>query len=287
MAKGGYHYTIVSSANVPSALSLALRKAEHAIAWLLCHAGADINEVDSEGMTALHRACRDGRLKEIELLLSNGADLTAKHKSGSTALHYAVLNGRERILHLLLSQSAARQVIDGRDGKGNTALILAILRRNEAMLQSLVTSGASCEGHDSAGLTPLHLAASLGFNTGLALLLSRTNDIDEIDNHGYNAIHHAVNSSDANRDTIQLLAEGGVNIEAQDDSGLTPLMLAVHLGHVSMTHHLLAQSVDVYARNDRGWSAVDLIDSQGYQSREHNLIRTLLLRRPSEFDEFP
>ncbi|KAG8355593.1 hypothetical protein FVEN_g6498 [Fusarium venenatum] len=262
----------------PSPLLMALKSSQYAIAWLLCQNGADIDEVDEKNMTLLHRACDGGRVNEVEFLLSNGANLGVKDTAGFTALHYAVLSDQEKVLNAVLSRRSVEDMIDEPDTRGNSALLIATMRGNVSMIQNLTNRGASLQYTDSNALTALHHVASLGLNVALEYLVARSMAINQRDSRGYTVVHHAVCSSNTNADTISLLAEGGANLEACDDQGLTPLMWAVHLGKVSHTRELLIQGVDRYAGLDTlGWSVIDLIHSNECQGRDHDVVRTLLL----------
>jgi ankyrin repeat protein len=272
----------LSHIDVPSVLNLALQKTEYSIAWLLCQNGADINCIDNKGMTSLHRACYDGRHKEVEFLLDNGVESRIKDTAGFTAIHYAVLRGWEEILSLLVSRSSVKKIIDEPDDQGNRALILAVLRKNETMVEALIRNGASCDDQDSAGLTALHHAARLGLYKALELLVHRTADIGLVDRQGYTVVHHAVNCNEPStgyykvENMIRLLGKVGADLEAQDHSGLTPLMLAVHLGRVAQIRGLLQQGVAVNTRNEQGWSAMDIINAQEDRGWEQAYIGRLL-----------
>jgi ankyrin repeat protein len=273
----------LSDANVPSVLDLALQKAEYSIAWLLCQHGADTNEVDEKGMTRLHRACYSGLVNEVEFLLDNGISPGIKDSAGFTALHYAVLGGWEALVSLLASRGSVRDIIDEPDSKGNSCLVLATLRKNKSMVQALILNGASVERQDSAGLTALHHAARSGFEDVLSLMIDRSLNLDMTDNRGYTAVHHAVNGTEMADGTIRLLKKAGADLEMQDYAGLTPLMLAVHLGFPSVTRQLISQGVDRHRRNAQGWSAMDILDSQGY-SGKIQLMRAILTESPSNSD---
>ena len=49
-----------------------------------------MNDVDAEGLSALHRAVRVGDVSTVVTLLDNGADINVLGKSGLTPLHAAV-----------------------------------------------------------------------------------------------------------------------------------------------------------------------------------------------------
>ncbi|KAF4466261.1 hypothetical protein FALBO_6887 [Fusarium albosuccineum] len=274
--------------NAPSTLDLALQKAEYSIAWLLCEHGADINSLDDKGMTSLHRACDSGRLKEVAFLLDNGAETRSKDTAGFTALHYAVLRGWEGIVNLLASRASVGAIMDEPDAKGNRALMLATLQQSQPIVQALVGNGAACEHQDSAGLAALHHAARLGFNEGVKLLMNKTSDVDLVDKKGYTAVHHAVNSDMANSDTIKLLKAGGADLEIEEHSGLTPLMLAAHLRKLSLTRQLLIEGANAQAKNKEGWTAMGIAHSKRDSTMEHSKIirfleRSLQGRLPREY----
>ncbi|KAF5984631.1 hypothetical protein FCOIX_2520 [Fusarium coicis] len=274
----------LSDANVPSVLDLALQKAEYSIAWLLCQHGADTNEVDEKGMTRLHRACYSGLVNEVEFLLDNGISPGIKDSAGFTALHYAVLGGWEALVSLLASRGSVKDIIDEPDSKGNPCLVLATLRQNKSMVQALILNGASVERQDSAGLTALHHAARSGFEDVLSLMIDRSLNLDMTDNRGYTAVHHAVNGTEKANGTIRLLKKAGADLEMQDYAGLTPLMLAVHLGFPSVTRQLISQGVDRHWRNAQGWSAMDILDSQGYSGGKTQWMRAIRTESPSNSD---
>jgi ankyrin repeat protein len=85
--------------------------------------GADANERDAQGYTALMLAARLGCRELIPLLIERGADVQAKEpKHGQTALHLAATRGDEAIVRALLDAEAQ---INAKDAGGMTALMLA------------------------------------------------------------------------------------------------------------------------------------------------------------------
>ena len=68
---------------------------------VLVERGANLEAKDVEGYTALHWACRKGRVEAAHCLLELGADLYAQNKYGSTALHLAVMHNHLDVVQLL------------------------------------------------------------------------------------------------------------------------------------------------------------------------------------------
>ncbi|KAK1276696.1 Ankyrin repeat domain-containing protein 2 [Acorus gramineus] len=96
--------------------------------------GADKNEEDSEGRTALHFACGYGELKCAQVLLEAGATVDALDKNKNTALHYAAGYGRKECVALLLEHGAA-VTLQNLDGK--TPIDVAKLNNQEEVLKLL------------------------------------------------------------------------------------------------------------------------------------------------------
>ncbi len=81
---------------------------------------ANINAVDSGGLTALHRAAMKGNVKEVERLLASGANVDARTPARLTPLHFAAENGYLEIVQVLLKHGAD---IDARNDDGYVRFI--------------------------------------------------------------------------------------------------------------------------------------------------------------------
>ena len=66
--------------------------------------GANKDEQDDEGRTALHFACGYGEIKCAEALLAEGASVDLVDNNKNTALHYAAGYGEVQSVELLLKQ---------------------------------------------------------------------------------------------------------------------------------------------------------------------------------------
>jgi ankyrin repeat protein len=96
---------------------------------LLLELGADVNQQESDGWTALHRLCRTGWPGDtdscIELLLACGADTCLATDQAQTVCHWAALsNGNAQLCALI----AAGGNLDQPDNDGNTPRSIAFQR---------------------------------------------------------------------------------------------------------------------------------------------------------------
>lgn len=72
----------------------------------LLNEGADVNEADTRGITALGLAVGYNKVPLVKVLLDAGADVTKTDAKKSTALHYAAGYGRKEAAELLLQAGA-------------------------------------------------------------------------------------------------------------------------------------------------------------------------------------
>jgi ankyrin repeat protein len=101
----------------------------------LVSVGADIDERDVRGHTALQHVLLFKRPEAVGCLLALGADPAAVTEQGHTALHLAALSGHgEEVLSALLAAGAP---LEARDHEGRDAAALAASRGHEAAARYL------------------------------------------------------------------------------------------------------------------------------------------------------
>ncbi|UII56151.1 M48 family metallopeptidase [Cytobacillus spongiae] len=97
--------------------------------------GADLEEKDFEGSTALQYAVIWGDVETVELLLQNGADVNTQDSWGSTPLMNAVYNGYGvEMVNILLENGADKTIADS---EGYTAYDYAIENRDAELREIL------------------------------------------------------------------------------------------------------------------------------------------------------
>lgn len=85
---------------------------------------ADINAIDANGNTALHRAASDVWEDEVEFLISSGANVNAVDLLGNTPLHSAAKDNAVNVIQRLISADAS---VNTKNAAGQTPLAVANL----------------------------------------------------------------------------------------------------------------------------------------------------------------
>lgn len=83
-------------------LHIAVENGRDVIVQILLEQGIEIDERDSNGLTALHHAVRHRHETVLQLLLQSGADVNACDNRGWTPIHQAAASGYEAGVRLLL-----------------------------------------------------------------------------------------------------------------------------------------------------------------------------------------
>ena len=134
--------------------------------------GADVNEAQGDGMTALHWAARNRDAALVLTLLEAGADVGAGTRIGHyTPLHLASEAGSGEVVEVLLGAGAdpAARIV----GAGSpTPLHFAAAAGSAGAVNALVAAGADVNATEEAwGQTPLIFAASKGRTEAVQALL--------------------------------------------------------------------------------------------------------------------
>lgn len=222
---------------------------------LLDH-GADVNATCEYGDTALMVAAQCGFLDTVKTLVARGADLTIVDQDGYSVFAYAAMShqthvveflvgcegfdihaeglvyhlvsyGCDAALQILLQRGASPNRAD--DLGGQSILHVAVLRREEAAVRTLLQNGADIAG-DHSGLTPLMVAIDMDNLPIVRILLQ------------YWTLEAAADvfqtmmlaCGRASRGIVELLLEKGVDINMLDADGLTVMAHAKIAGWSSV-----------------------------------------------------
>jgi len=170
--------------------------------------------------------------RTVDALLARGFDPNSRDEKGQNLLYLSQRDGAFKVAQVLLDHPQTR--IDLPNGAGETALMMAALRDQDAWVTKLLDKGAQIEGMadaDKPGWTPLHYAAASPGTKALAVLLAR-----------------------------------GARVDARSPNGTTPLMMAAQYGPEDAVAALLKQGADLRLRNDLNLGPADFAQRGGRES---------------------
>ena len=125
---------------IGSGLMIAAWEGNIPLMALFAERGANIDQTNALGETALMHAAWKGRLDAVRWLIERGAKVELEgDRPGWTALHYATFAGHGEIVELLLNRGAA---INARTPNGSSVLMMAIYEGREDMARWLLARGA-------------------------------------------------------------------------------------------------------------------------------------------------
>ena len=222
------------NAGASTPLHVAARFDNPAVVSALLEAGADPNASTSEGWTPLTDWVVSGKNREIlPLLLNAGADIEARVADGVPLLHLAAEFDRPETIVMLVDAGAD---LNARDNAGRTALHAAAHSTRltlprvsvAAAIAALLDAGADPDARDDAGSTPMQITPGTGPQVMLALLQANEGSIvgnpNEHDEYGFTALHAAARANSPR--LIRALVRSGARVDAHDNEGNTPLLLA-------------------------------------------------------------
>lgn len=235
--------------NTPLILAVDTENIE--IVKLLLRHEISINHKNNDGNTALHIAAFKGNIDIIKILLEKNADYQIKNNNNQTPYLIAIQNNKinsmkflyelnydkknlSYAIHLSIKYNCIdifKILIESLKGHQNytqiinMALNIAVKNLNETIVEYLIRCGANYNIKYENNMTPLIIAAALGYKPLVELLL-KFEDLD---------------------------------INAQDITGNTALIWAITHKHKEIAYILMDHQAAINLKNKLGKSALDLI----------------------------
>ncbi|RSL81667.1 hypothetical protein CEP52_017150 [Fusarium oligoseptatum] len=272
-----------------TAISWASERGHLEVVKMLLEKDAGIDIADEEGLLPLYWACTNNHDEIARLLLystTKPEDILHHDGHGRSALSYAAMCGAADVIQRLLSTPNID--VDSRDEDGWTPLMFAVARGHEEASTLLLDAKADVSLKDEEGRTALYHAASKGHFETIKILLKTNPDlilsngpksddpqmmvaaafavaasgIDDTwkaltnksqyltaqDSEGLTALHHAANLGLLH--VAKRLVEDGSKVNALDEAGRSPLILASMAGSLPTVKFLLDQEADLNLRDD-------------------------------------
>ena len=188
---------------------------------------------DVHGFMALHRAVDASDVEAVNALFAQGANANVQDLDGVTPLHRVARNGEVDMARLLLQHYADPRL---RTKERWDALHIAAWNEKPEMVKLLLSHGAIVNHKTPGGWTAIHMAAMKG-NTEIADLCT------------LNWAGHGVG--------------GRPSLDAEDERGDTPLLIAVRHKQSAMAIWLIMKGVYANAADANGNTSLHLLAGTG------------------------
>jgi ankyrin repeat protein len=180
-------------------------------------------------------AVANKRTDEVRRLLDAGANPNQRDIAGRTALHIAAHMRAADIVRLLVDKGADVRAFES---QRYDAITIAAVNDNAALVKLLIQLGGDPRAITSpyAG-TALIAAAHLGNDNVVRELVAAGAPIDHVNNLGWTALLEAVILGDGgfrHQTCVRILLEAGANASLPDRNGATPLGHARKRGYASI-----------------------------------------------------
>lgn len=214
--------------------------------------GADVNQSDPLGYTALHIASWNGSAEMVEYLLQMGANPNTITPSGNTALKFANPAIKNLLIRYGAHQppSAPAPIIIERSAPAPIFAGSAASLRDTRPIIRVVSNFISNIISNTVIVSNIEYprasyAVLKNISSDESILLHRW------DNQGNNALHRAAEAGDF--DAVTNLVARGINPQGRNNAGDTALRFAVEGGFLPIVKYFVETiGLDVNARNTAG-----------------------------------
>jgi len=251
------NYTVMRGGATP--LLFAARVGDVESARFLLAAGADANDAQPDGVSALTLTAHSGNGQVATLLLEHGADPNAA-AAGYTALHAAVLRSDAALVRALLAHraDANARITKGtpmrRDTTdwnlpatliGATPYLLAAKFLEPEIMKLLADAGSDVRLTMPTGADAVMLAAGMGSNRTASRRGIETIDFGKVE------------PESRVRETVAMAIELRGDVKAASQTGDTAMHVSAALGHDSVVRLLAERGASVTVENKRGMTPLD------------------------------
>ena len=240
--------------------------------------GADVDESDASGATAVHYAAQRGATEALGILIKQGGNTGPTKGFSLSAVGAAAANGHTDAVDLLLAEGATVEIAD----IGTTAAhghqdlarrLYAELTTPDVLAASSVGDCATLSKHLDSERTGslvsdrqtmlnrcLRTASGSGQEQVVKMLLERGADVNAASKNGLTALHLATVS--IYPELVQLLVDQGAETDSADDEGETALYKAVALNRRPAVKILMQSGADTQLRTREGKRPYDVARSR-------------------------
>uniref|UniRef100_UPI0013D3130B ankyrin repeat domain-containing protein n=1 Tax=Endozoicomonas acroporae TaxID=1701104 RepID=UPI0013D3130B len=202
------------------------------------------NELDLDH--ALYRAILTRNNPSQSVLVEEGANIT-------TVVHTAARKGDWEFFNYLNNPTE----INAADGEGQTPLHITAANGDKTCLKKLIEQGAKVNATNNNGETALHIATKISKTRGRQQCAAMGIDITGTLINGKTFEHYTIEQENDIGCLRELTDNRGVDFNARDNDGITPLMIAALWGKSDHLTYLLERA-DFNIADNSGNTALHL-----------------------------
>jgi ankyrin repeat protein len=188
--------------------------------------------------TGLVDAVERGDLAAVQRLLDDGADVNERDERGRTAVTAAALVDRVDIAKVLIDAGAD---VDLQDSDRNNPLLVTGETGSVAMLREVLRAEPNLGATNRYGGIAIIPASDRGHVDLVRALLETDIDVNHVNNLGWTALLEAVilgDGGEAHTEIVRMLLAGGADASIADREGVTPFEHARERGYREMARML-------------------------------------------------
>jgi uncharacterized protein len=230
---------------------------------------ANVNIMDKSGDSPLLLAAFSGNLENVRILIEHGANVNQLGAYKASPLFYASSGGYEEIVEILLKNGA---IVDVLAENRRTPLMIAMKEGNKYIVENLLNAGADPNRKDVDGCSALLYACGLSFSSDnptanpnvkneiVLLLIAKGCDVNAINNDGFTPL--MVACREGNAEIVESLIGHNANLNAQYHSGETSLVFASYNGNLRIVKSLIKAGADINLSNNLGATPLSMAKSK-------------------------
>ncbi len=217
----------------------------------------------TEPPISLQEAAAVGDTDLVKSIIEKGTGVNAREGAFCrTALHHAAMRGHKDLTEFLMAEGAT---VNTGDNRGRTPLHFAAQEGNKEIVELLIAKGANVNVKSNEGQTPVDVTAERGRKEVVKLLMEKGGAIPTI-----STIYLAAFFGDLDR--VKSFIGEDTDVNAKDQSGSTPLIMAISGGHIDVVKFLIDKGADVNVGNKQNWTPLHRAAEDGQKIMVELLI---------------